>query len=541
MSLLPDHKSVIRSGGTALGIEFGSTRIKASLVTLTGEPVATGVHEWENQMIDGHWSYSLVAIWEGISSAYVSMLENCKDNHGVVPETYSSIGISAMMHGYMAFDHEGNLLTPFRTWRDTTTSAAAEELTEKFGVNIPLRWSIAHYYQAILDGEKHVPNVAFFTTLAGYVHWKLTGEKVLGVGDASGMFPITADGTSYEPEMIQAFNALSGQDTNVEDLMPAILQAGSSAGHLTEEGAQLLDRSGKLKPGVLFAPPEGDAGTGMVATNAVSVRTGNVSVGTSIFLMAVLEGPLKNVHPELDLVTTPDGKPVAMVHCNNGADEMSRWVEIFRQVGKRLGAPDTSADFVFKAMLESALDGEPDAGGVLAFNNLAGEPVVHLTDGRPLITRTPWATLNLENFMRAQMYSTFAALAIGVEVLESEKVQLDILSAHGGVFRTEKVAQRLLAAATHTPITVPDGASEGGSWGMAVLAAYTAYREEKQHGPAVKSLPEFLNDVVFATAANTTIAPPLVDAQGFADFLAEYRAALAIQPAAIEALRPRDL
>ncbi|MDY5160378.1 xylulokinase [Actinotignum urinale] len=539
MPLGPDYAQILSSGQACLGIEFGSTRIKASLVTPDGEAFASGVHSWENRLVDGHWSYSLDAIWEGIAGAYASLVNECQEKYGVVATTYSALGISAMMHGYMAFDKDANLLVPFRTWRDTTTGRAAEALTAAFNFNIPLRWSIAHYYQAMLDNEPHVPSVDFFTTLAGYVHWKLTGKKVIGVGDASGMFPISDDGSTYVPEFIEKFNNIAGDGRNVADLLPEVLPAGADAGTLSEEGARLIDPSGKLQAGVLCAPPEGDAGTGMVATNAVRPRTGNVSVGTSIFLMAVLEKTLKNVHPELDIVTTPDGAQVAMVHCNNGADEMSRWVEMFREVGIALGAPDVSSDTIYAAMLGAALDGEPDAGGVLAYNNLSGEPVVNLTEGRPLITRAPWATLNLANFMRSQVYSTFAALAIGLEVLEKEDVHLDILSAHGGVFRTEKVAQRLLAAATHTPITVPDGASEGGSWGMAVLAAYVAYC--KKNGAKTHALPDFLDEVVFASASNATISPSTVDERGFATFLAGYRQGLTIQSSAISALPPRAL
>ncbi|WIK64675.1 xylulokinase [Gleimia hominis] len=533
-----DPKQLLAAGDTSLGIEFGSTRIKACLVAPDATPIATGVHEWENQLVDGHWSYSLKSIWSGVQAAYTSLIKQCEEKYAFKPTSYASIGVSAMMHGYLAFDANDELLVPFRTWRDTTTGPAAEQLTKVFKVNIPLRWSVAHYYQAMLDQEPHIENVSFLTTLAGYVHWKLTGEKVLGVGDASGMFPLNSDGTEYRADLIEIFNKMSTSERDIKELLPAIRTAGQSGGKLTEAGAKLLDPTGKLEAGILFAPPEGDAGTGMVATNAVKPRTGNVSVGTSIFLMAVLENPLKHLHPEIDLVTTPDGHPVAMVHCNNGADELARWVDMFREVAQLLNAPDTSADAVYAATLGAALEGEADAGGVFAFNNLAGEPVTHLDGGRPLITRSPWATLNLPNFMRAQVCSTFAALAIGLEVLETEAVQLDVLSAHGGVFRTEKVAQRLLAAATHTPITVQDSASEGGAWGMAVLAAYSAY---SQNVASPQPLDEYLTDTVFASAAQETIAPSAADERGFATFLAGYRQALTIQPHAIRALPPRAL
>ncbi|MDK7197073.1 FGGY-family carbohydrate kinase [Actinotignum sanguinis] len=528
-----DTRDLLRGGKVGLGIELGSTRIKACAVLPDGRQIAQGVFAWENRFKDGHWTYPLACVWEGISGAYSMLASECFEKFGVRPERFVAIGISAMMHGYLAFDKDDELLVPFRTWRDTTTGEAAGRLTELFGVTVPLRWSISHFYQALLDGEDHVGDVAFLTTLAGYVHWKLTGEKVLGVGDASGMFPITSsEGAGrivrpgYDARCLGLFEDVTG--IAVEGLLPRVLVAGEAAGVLSASGARLLDPSGVLKPGIRFAPPEGDAGTGMVATNAVRPRTGNVSVGTSIFLMAVLEQALTSAHAEIDPVTTPVGDPVAMVHCNNGADELARWVKLFAQVGRKLDAPNTSLDAVYEAVLTEALEGEADGGGVLAFNNLAGEPIVKLGEGRPVVTRAPGAALSLANFMRAQVYSTFAALALGLRVLDGENAGLDVLCAHGGVFRTKVVMQRLLAAATGTPITVRDGAAEGGAWGMALLALFTA------RGGG--NLADFLDEEIFASATASTIAPARAEVEGFRRFLDLYEAGLPIVQRAVTCL-----
>ena len=514
---------------TSLGIELGSTRIKACLIGRDHEVLATGGHDWENQLVDGVWTYSLDTVWTGLREAVASLLADGA-RRGVAPQV-GALGISAMMHGYLAFDEAGELLVPFRTWRNTSTGPAAAELTALFACNIPLRWSVAHHYQAILDGEPHVPAVAFLTTLAGYVHWKLTGRKVLGVGDASGMFPIDPATGAYDARMVAQFDELVGRGGTghgLLTLLPEVLAAGEDAGALTDEGAALLDPTGTLKPGIPLCPPEGDAGTGMVATNSVAPRTGNVSAGTSIFAMVVLEKPLANRHPEIDVVTTPAGDPVAMVHCNNGASEIDAWAGLFGQFAAALGHP-ASSDEVFGALFRAALQGEADGGGLLAYNYLAGEPITGLAAGRPLVVRSPGSTTSLANFMRAQLYGMFGTLSLGMRVLADEGVGLDAMFAHGGVFRTAGVAQRFLAAAIGAPVAVGATAGEGGAWGMAVLAAYLRAHEEQTLG-------EYLTSRVFAGAATTVVEPDPADVAGYAAFLERYRAGLAVERAAIQAI-----
>ncbi|MDH6181919.1 sugar (pentulose or hexulose) kinase [Microbacteriaceae bacterium SG_E_30_P1] len=522
----------ISSGRASLGIELGSTRIKACLVgDDPSEVLAVGDFEWENQLVDGRWTYSLDSVWQGVQAAYVGLADDAERRHGVRPTSFGAIGISAMMHGYLAFDADGELLVPFRTWRNTSTGPAAEALTEAFGFAIPLRWSVAHVYQAVLDNESHVAHIDYLTTLAGYVHWKLTGERVLGVGDASGMFPINDATRGYDETMLTAFDGLVAQRApglDLRSVLPAVLPAGREAGALTEEGAALLDPTGSVRPGIRFAPPEGDAGTGMVATNAVAPRGGNVSAGTSIFAMVVLEGPLANLHEELDLVTTPAGDPVAMVHCNNGASELAAWVGLFRRFAESAGA-DIDADAVYRTLFTESLDGAADAGGLLAYNQLSGEPIVGLDEGRPLVVRADDSVFSLANFMRAQLYGVFASLSIGMSVLDEEGVALDRMYAHGGIFRTAGVAQRFLAAALNAPVSVAATASEGGPWGMAVLAAYTASGAEQ-------SLPDYLRDRVFQGAQLSDVDPDPADVAGFASYLERYRAGLAIEHAAIQAL-----
>jgi len=511
----------------ALGIELGSTRIKACLID-SDDPsivIAVGEYEWENQLVDGRWSYSLDDVWAGVQAAYADLVGKLDSS----PQDLAAIGISAMMHGYLAFGPDDRPLVPFRTWRNTSTGPASAALTAEFGVTIPLRWSVAHLYQAVLDEEPHVADVAFLTTLAGYVHWKLTGERVLGIGDASGMFPIDDATRGYDPVMLAAFDVLAaGRLEPLATLLPAILPAGRAAGALTAEGAALLDPSGMLRPGILLCPPEGDAGTGMVATNSVAPRAGNVSAGTSIFAMIVLEHALGAAHDELDLVTTPAGDPVAMVHCNNGASELAAWVSIFRRFSEAAGQP-VGADAAYSALFLEALDGEADAGGVLAYNQLAGEPVVGLPEGRPLVVRTDDSRFTLGNLMRAQLYGVFASLSIGMAVLDEEGVELDRMFAHGGVFRTAGVAQRFLAAALGTPVSVAETASEGGPWGMAVLASYAA-------SGASESLSEYLDSVVFRGASFSVVEPQPGDTAGFASYLDRYRAGLAIERAAVESI-----
>ncbi|RWZ51151.1 ATPase [Labedella phragmitis] len=526
-------REAILSGRTSLGIELGSTRIKACLVGEDPTDVlATGSHDWENRFVDRMWTYSLDDVWSALQSAYAGLVADVEGRFGVRPETFGAIGISAMMHGYLAFDDEDELLVPFRTWRNTTTGRASEELSALFGVNIPLRWSVAHLHQAVLDAEPHVPDVRFVSTLAGYVHWRLTGEKVIGVGDASGMFPIDSTTVAYDADFVARYDRIVeplAPGLRLAEVLPTVLAAGRPAGQLTADGAALLDPSGSLRPGVPFCPPEGDAGTGMVATGAVSPRTGNVSAGTSIFAMVVLERPLQHAHAELDVVTTPAGDPVAMVHCNNGASELAAWVGLFRRFSEVTGTP-VDADTAFEALFREALGGEADAGGLLAYNHLAGEPIAGLDEGRPLVVRAPDSRFTLANFMRAQVYGVFGTLSLGMRVLADEGVVLDTMFAHGGVFRTAGVAQRFLAASIDAPVAVMRTASEGGAWGIAVLASYLTAAEGGQ------SLGDYLRDRVFAGAAIDTAKPEADDVAGFAAYLERYEAGLAIERSAVGAL-----
>jgi sugar (pentulose or hexulose) kinase len=523
----------IRAARTALGIELGSTRIKACLVDADdpAKVLAVGSHAWENRYESGLWTYSLDEVWSGLQAAYADLISDAQRRHGVAPETFGAIGVSAMMHGYLAFDEAGALLVPFRTWRNTNTGPAAAELTDAFGVNIPLRWSIAHLHQAVVDAEPHVSDIRFVTTLAGFVHQRLTGEKVLGVGDASGMFPIDSATGDYDSGMLARYDELAAGRlpvAHVSELLPRVLVAGAPAGTLTPEGAALLDPTGALRPGIPFCAPEGDAGTGMVATNAVAPRTGNVSAGTSIFAMVVLERPLERVHHELDLVTTPSGDAVAMVHCNNGASELAAWAGMFARFAAASGTP-LADDAVYETLFREALEGEADAGGLLAYNHLAGEPIAGLTEGRPLFVRTPDSRFTLANAMRAQLYGVFGTLALGMRVLDDEGVGLDRMFAHGGMFRTAGVAQRFLAGALGAPVSVGDTASEGGAWGIAVLAAYLPHAAEL-------SLAAYLEDRVFANAAIATAEPDPADVAGFAAYLDRYRAGLAVEAAAVTSL-----
>lgn len=518
----------ITTGRTWLGIELGSTRIKACLIDDAGAVIAVGAHAWENSYVDRLWTYSLDDVVAGLQAAYAALVADAIQRHGVRPETHAAIGVSAMMHGYLAFDASGELLVPFRTWRNTNTGPAASALSELFGVNIPLRWSIAHLHQAAIDAEPHVPHIASITTLAGYVHRRLTGRSVLGVGDASGMFPIDAVTRDYDADLLARYDALGAIGRPLIDILPEVLPAGREAGVLTADGAALLDPSGVLRAGIPLCPPEGDAGTGMVATNAVAPRTGNVSAGTSIFAMVVLERPLERVHHELDLVTTPAGDPVAMVHCNNGASELAAWVEMFSRFSAASGQP-LDADAVFETLFREAVGGEADAGGLLAYNHLAGEPIAGLEEGRPLVVRTPDSRLTLANFMRAQLYGVFGTLALGMRVLAEEGVALDLMFAHGGMFRTAGVAQRFLAGALAAPVAVGETASEGGAWGIAVLAAYLGESDEFD-------LSTYLERRVFAGAATSTAEPDPDDVAGFAAYLERYRSGLAIEAAAVAAL-----
>lgn len=520
----------IRAGKTGLGIEFGSTRIKAVLIDDTYHTIAAGDYGWASHLENGLWSYTQEEIWKGLQTAYAAMAQNVEAAYGEKLTRVGHIGFSAMMHGYLAFDKNGELLVPFRTWQNTNTSEAHEKLSELFQYNIPERWSIAHLYQAVLNKEEHIGKVAYFTTLAGYVHWKLTGKKVLGVGDASGMFPIDPTTHAYETEFIEKFSALpevAEQPWNLSDLLPEPLVAGTPAGTLTAEGAKLLDPTGTLQPGIVLAPPEGDAGTGMVATNSVRVRTGNVSAGTSIFAMVVLEHKLKALHPEVDLVTTPAGDLAGMSHANNFTSDLNAWVGLFGQFAAALGTPVDTGN-LYGTLFRAAIADDVDAncGGLINYPFRSGEFLAGLPEGRPLFVRGPEARMSLGNFMRAQLFSAFSPVKIGMDVMtKNEGVAVDSLVGHGGIFTTPKVAQKILAAAFNTPIKVMSTAAEGGAWGMAVLADYLWHADQP--------LDEFLDARVFADAASTTENPDENDVAGFEEFFDRFRKGLAIEHTAI--------
>lgn len=530
---MQDIATFISAGKASLGIEFGSTRIKAVLVGPDLAPIAQGAFDWENRLEDGVWTYHDDEIWAGLRAAYAALASDVERKYGVWPERLAAIGFSAMMHGYLAFDAEGKLLVPFRTWRNTITGEAADELSRLFAFNIPQRWTIAHLHQAVLNGEKHVPDVRFVTTLAGYVHWRLTGRKVLGVGDASGVFPIDSATLDYDARMVAAYDGLlapRGLPWKLRDLLPEVLPAGADAGALTEEGARLLDPTGALQAGVPLAPPEGDAGTGMVATNSVAARTGNVSAGTSVFAMAVLERPLKGWYPEVDMVTTPTGKAVAMVHCNTCTSDLNAWIELLGEAAAALGASFDKPK-LYDTLFAKALEGAPDAAGLVACNYLSGEPVTGLAEGRPLFARLPDAKLRLGDFMRTHVYSAVATLRLGMDILfERERVALDSLLGHGGLFKAPVVGQQLLADALGVPVTCLSTAGEGGPWGMALLSAY---RAEKADG---ETLEAFLARRAFASAKGSTLAPTATGKTGFDAWLARYRGLLEAEKAAVASL-----
>lgn len=527
-------KASIEAGRTALGIEFGSTRIKAVLVDETHNPIAMGTHDWENRLENHIWTYSLEDIWGGLQDCYASLAKDVQEKYGVTLTTIGSMGFSGMMHGYMPFDGKGELLVPFRTWRNTMTGEAVKVLSPLFEFNIPQRWSIAHLYQAILNKEEHVGRIDFFTTLAGYIHWKLSGEKVLGVGEASGMFPIDSTTGDYDEKMLAKFDELVSKEGfawNIKGILPKVLNAGEKAGCLTEEGAALLDVSGNLQAGIPMCPPEGDAGTGMVATNSVRVRTGNVSAGTSVFSMVVLEKAMKKAYEEIDMVTTPDGMPVAMVHCNNCTSDLNAWVNLFDQFAETFGMKIDKND-LYGTLYRKALEADADCGGLVAYNYFSGEPVTGLNEGRPMFVRMPDADFTLANFMRSHLYSALAALKVGNDILlKEEKVAVDSLMGHGGLFKTPVVGQQILAAALNAPVTVMDTASEGGPWGMAVLAAYMMEKGENE------GLADYLSEKIFAGQTGTTIAPQASDVAGFDAFMTKYVATLSAEKAAVEGMR----
>ncbi len=504
---------------TVLGIELGSTRIKAVAINENHVPVSSGDYTWKSSYENGVWTYDLAEVWKGLKAA-ISGVEN--------RESIAAMGVSAMMHGYLAFDKDWNLLTPFRTWQNTITGQAAAELTEAFHFNVPQRWSISHLYQAVLNKEEHVPQLAHITTLAGYIHYMLTGVNAMGVGEASGMFPIDSETNQYDETMLRKFEEMTkDQPWNIRDLLPKVLVAGDEAGALTESGAAMLD--GLLPVGIPFAPCEGDAGTGMTATNAVAPRTGNVSAGTSIFSMVVLEKPLENVYEEIDLVTTPTGKAVAMVHCNNCTNDTNAWVSVLGDTAKLFGAEPSTGDLYTK-LYQKSLEGDPDCGGILVCNYMAGEGVTHMDAGRPMVVRRPDSKFTLANFFRAQLYSTMSTLKIGMDILAKEKVAIDSLTGHGGLFKTPVVGQKYMAAACNAPVTCMETAGEGGPYGMALLAAYMLNKAEGQ------TLEAYLNEKVFADAKGTTLAPEKADVDGFNTYIAQYKALLEVERKAVEVI-----
>ena len=522
-------KEIIKAGKAILGIEFGSTRIKAVLIDEENNPIAQGSHEWENQLLDGHWTYSIEAIWHGVQDCYADLRHDVTEKYGEEITSLAAIGFSAMMHGYMAFNKAGEILVPFRTWRNTNTGEAAKALSALFNYNIPLRWSISHLYQCVLNNEEHVKDIDFITTLAGYIHWQLTGERVLGIGDASGMLPIDPDTKSYNATMVEKFRNLVAEKNypwDIEQILPTPLIAGENAGALTAEGAARLDVSGHLQAGIPVCPPEGDAGTGMVATNAVRQRTGNVSAGTSSFSMIVLEKDLSKPSEMIDMVTTPDGSLVAMVHCNNCTSDLNAWVNIFKEYQQLLGVK-ADMNEIFGKLYNHALTGDTDCGGLISYNYFSGEHITGAVEGRPLVVRSANDTFNLANFMRAHLYAAVAVLKLGNDVLFNEEhVKVDRLTGHGGLFKTPGVGQKVLAAALNSPISVMETAGEGGAWGIALLASYLVNKSVGQ------SLPAFLDEVVFNGNTGIEISPDPKDVEGFNKYIEHYKADLAIEYAA---------
>ena len=529
-----ENRELIKSGKAVLGLELGSTRIKAVLIDEAHNPIATGAYEWENQLVNGIWTYDLDEAWRGVQACYWELKKDIFNKYGVSLKKVKSIGISGMMHGYVPFNAEGKLLVPFRTWRNTMTEEAVKELSVLFNFNVPQRWSIAHLYQAILSGEEHVSEITYITTLAGYIHWKLTGQKVMGVGEASGMFPIDATTRDYDAVMLDKFSNLEKVKVmpwDIKDILPKVLVAGESAGVLTEEGAKLLDESGDLEPGIPMCPPEGDAGTGMVATNSVGVRTGNVSAGTSVFAMVVLEKALEKVHEELDIVTTPAGDNVAMVHCNNCTTDLNAWVKLFGEFASCMGVK-ISKDELYGTLYRKALEGDKDCGGLVAYNFYSGEHIARVNEGRPMFVRKPDANFNLANFMRSHLYASLSSLKIGLDILlKEEQVKVDRIYGHGGLFKTKGVAQGILAAAFDASVAVMETAGEGGPWGMAILASYMVNKEDNE------TLEDFLNNKVFADSKGDVMEPVAEDVAGFEEYMKLYVSALEAERKAVETIK----
>ena len=525
------NKEIIAGGNAVLGIEFGSTRIKSVLIDADHNVIASGSHEWENALVNGVWTYSEDAIRHGLQDSYADLRKNVMEQYGIPLKKLNAIGLSAMMHGYLPFDAEMKLLTPFRTWRNTMTGEAAEKLTEAFSFNMPQRWSLTHLYQAVLNSEAHVPDIRFITTLAGWAHYWLTGEKVLGIGDASGIMPVDSSLMDYDPSLIDTFDRLVAEKHypwKLRDILPRALPAGACAGTLTAEGALILDPTGDLQPGCPVCPPEGDAGTGMTATNSVRPRTGNVSAGTSIFSMIVLEKPLSKVYPEIDVVTTPAGQQVAMVHCNSCSSDINAWISLFREFGQVMGVEFSTGD-IFTRLFKEAMKGAPDCGGLVSFNYLAGEPVTGVPEGRPMFLRLPDAKMSLANFMRTQIYASMETLKAGMDIMARENVPIDRVYGHGGLFKTEGVAQNLLAAAIHAPVTVMETAGEGGAWGIALLADYML------HSGGL-ALEDYLDQRVFAGMNQKTVAPDPKDEAGFDAYMKRFLACIPAQIAAAQGL-----
>ena len=525
-------REMISAGQAVLGIELGSTRIKAVLIDVDKTPVASGSYDWENQYVDHIWTYDIDEVWKGLQGSYQDLVKNVQEEYDVTITNLAAAGVSAMMHGYLAFDENDELLVPFRTWRNTITGEASEKLSELFQYHIPQRWSIAHLYQAILSGEEHVSKVRFFTTLAGYIHWQLTGQKVIGSGDAAGMFPINIEAKDYDSRMLDQFDELTadkGFPWKIRELLPKVLLAGEDAGTLTEAGAKLLDPSGNLASGIPMCPPEGDAGTGMTATNSVAVRTGNVSAGTSVFAMAVLEKDLTKPYEEIDLVTTPAGDLVAMVHCNNCTSDLNAWVGLFKEFAESFGV-DVDMNKLFGTLYNKALEGDADCGGLLAYNYFSGEHITGFDEGRPLFVRSPESRFNLANFMRVNLYTSLGALKTGMDILlKKENVKLDRMMGHGGLFKTKGVGQRILAGALDTPVYVMETAGEGGAWGIALLADYLVRKEDGE------SLTDYLNNKVFHDAKGTGMDPVPEDVEGYEKFMERYTKGLVIERAAVDA------
>ena len=532
--MMNDAKSIIESGKAILGIELGSTRIKAVLIDENHVPIASGAHDWENSYIDNIWTYSLDDIWKGVRESYQKLNEDVYRRYQIRITSLAAIGFSAMMHGYMVFDKEGELLVPFRTWRNTITEEASRELTELFQYHIPQRWSIAHLYQAILNKEEHVSNIDFQTTLEGYLHWKLTGQRVIGIGEASGMFPIDTKTKDYNQTMVDQFDELTKEyhfGWKFRDVFPKVLVAGENAGILTEEGAKLLDIKGELKAGIPLCPPEGDAGTGMAATNSVAVRTGNVSAGTSVFAMIVLEKELSKVYDAIDLVTTPSGNLVAMVHCNNCTSDLNAWVNIFKEFQESIGM-QVNMDELYGTLYNKALEGDISCGGLLAYNYFSGEHITGFEEGRPIFVRTPESKFNLANFMKVNLFTSLGALKTGLDILmKEEHVKVDGIFGHGGLFKTKGVGQKIMAAAMNAPVSVMETAGEGGPWGIALLASYMVHKNEGE------SLDEYLEQRVFSGQTGSKVEPEPEDVKSFDLFIERYAKGLPIERAAIDYLK----